>query len=108
MLGLVGGVLRPINSEVIQRPHPHLLSIAKDVKLSFYTLFFILGVMGMAKLCPGTEAKVTKDYRSFREKAQEAANQWRHTVAESGIWYGGNSYQICCTKTSYGKSKNSP
>ena len=34
---LVGCVLRPINSEVIQRWHPLLLSLGKDVKLSFYT-----------------------------------------------------------------------
>ena len=35
---LVGCVLRPINSEVIQRQHPHLLSLAKDVKLGLYTI----------------------------------------------------------------------
>ena len=35
---LVGYVLRPIDSEVIQRWHPHLLSLAKDVKLGFYTV----------------------------------------------------------------------
>ena len=32
---LVGCVLRPIDSEVIYRWHPHLLSLAKDVKLGF-------------------------------------------------------------------------
>ena len=31
-------VLRPFNSEVIQRRHPHLLSLAKDVKLGKYTV----------------------------------------------------------------------
>ena len=30
---MVGCVLRPIDSEVIYRRHPHLLSFAKDVKL---------------------------------------------------------------------------
>ena len=35
---LVGCVLCPIDSEVIKRRHPHLLSLAKDVKLSFYTV----------------------------------------------------------------------
>ena len=35
---MVGCVLRPIDSEVIQRRHPHLLSLAKDVKLGFYTV----------------------------------------------------------------------
>ena len=35
---LVGCVLHPIESEVIQRPHPHLLSLAKDVKLGKYTV----------------------------------------------------------------------
>ena len=35
---LVGCVLRPINSEIISRRHPHLLSLAKDVKLGFYTV----------------------------------------------------------------------
>ena len=34
---LVGCVLRPIDSEVIRR-HPHLLSLAKDVKLGKYTV----------------------------------------------------------------------
>ena len=33
---LVGCVLRPIDSEVILRRHPHLLSLANDVKLGFY------------------------------------------------------------------------
>ena len=28
--------LRHIDSDVIQRQHPHLLSLAKDVKLGFY------------------------------------------------------------------------
>ena len=32
-------VLRPINSEVIYRRHPHLLSLPKDVKLDFYIVF---------------------------------------------------------------------
>ena len=31
-------VLRPFNSEVIQRRHPHLLSLAKDVKFGKYTV----------------------------------------------------------------------
>ena len=31
-------VLRPFNSEVIERRHPHLLSLAKDVKLGKYTV----------------------------------------------------------------------
>ena len=31
-------VLRPFNSEVISRRHPHLLSPAKDVKLGKYTV----------------------------------------------------------------------
>ena len=31
-------VLRPIDSEVIQRRHPHFLSLAKDVKDGFYTV----------------------------------------------------------------------
>ena len=31
-------VKRPIDSEVIQRRHPHLLSLAKDVKLGKYTV----------------------------------------------------------------------
>ena len=31
----VGFVLRPIESEVISRRHPHLLSLAKDMKLFF-------------------------------------------------------------------------
>ena len=35
---LVGCVLRPIDSEVIQRQQPHLLSLAKDVNLNFYTV----------------------------------------------------------------------
>ena len=35
---LVGCVLRPIDSEVIKRRHPHLLSLAKDVMLDFYTV----------------------------------------------------------------------
>ena len=35
---LVGCVLRPNDSEVIQRRHPHLLSLANDVKLGFYTV----------------------------------------------------------------------
>ena len=35
---LVGCVLRPIDNEVIKRQHPHLLSLAKDVKLGFYTV----------------------------------------------------------------------
>ena len=35
---LVGCVLRPIDSEVIYRRQPHLLSIAMDVKLGFYTV----------------------------------------------------------------------
>ena len=35
---LVGCVLRPIDSEVIYRRHPNLLSLAKDVKLSKYTV----------------------------------------------------------------------
>ena len=30
-------VLHPIDSEVILRRHPHLLSLAKDMKLDFYT-----------------------------------------------------------------------
>ena len=34
---LVGCVLRPIDSVVIWRRHPHLLSLAKDMKLGFYT-----------------------------------------------------------------------
>ena len=33
MLLLFVCVLRPIDSEVIKRRHPHLLSLAKDVKL---------------------------------------------------------------------------
>ena len=32
---LVGIILRPIDSEVIQRRRPHLISLAKDVKLVF-------------------------------------------------------------------------
>ena len=35
---LVGCVLRPIDSEIIKRRNPHLLSLAKDVKLGFYTV----------------------------------------------------------------------
>ena len=35
---LVGCVLRPINSKVILRRHPYLLSLAKDAKLGFYTV----------------------------------------------------------------------
>ena len=35
---LVGCVLRPIDSEVIWRRHPHLLSLAKDIMLGFYTV----------------------------------------------------------------------
>ena len=35
---LVGCVLRPIDSEVIKRRHPHLLSLAKDEKLGKYTV----------------------------------------------------------------------
>ena len=35
---LVCCVLRLIDSEVIKRRHPHLLSLAKDVKLVFYTV----------------------------------------------------------------------
>ena len=35
---LVGCVLRPINSEVILRRHPHSLSLVKDVKLGKYTV----------------------------------------------------------------------
>ena len=31
-------VLRPINSEVILRRHPHLLPLAKDVKFGKYTV----------------------------------------------------------------------
>ena len=38
---LVGCVLRPIDSEVIKRRHPYLLSLANDVKLGFYT--FLIG-----------------------------------------------------------------
>ena len=38
MVGLVGCVSRPIDNEVIYRRHPHLLSIAKDVKLGFNTV----------------------------------------------------------------------
>ena len=34
---LVGCVYRPIDSEVIKRRHPHLPSLAKDVKLDKYT-----------------------------------------------------------------------
>ena len=34
----VGCLLRPIDSEVIWRRHPHLLSLAKDVKFGFYTV----------------------------------------------------------------------
>ena len=36
--GLVVCVLRPIDSEVIERRYPNLLSLAKDVKLGFYTV----------------------------------------------------------------------
>ena len=36
---LVGCVFRPIYSEVILGRHLHLLSIVKDVKLGFYTVF---------------------------------------------------------------------
>ena len=35
---LVGCVFRPIDSEVISRRHPNLLSLVKDVELSFHTL----------------------------------------------------------------------
>ena len=35
---LVGCVLLPIDSDVILRWHPHLLYLAEDVKLSFYTV----------------------------------------------------------------------
>ena len=35
---LVGCVLHSIDSEVIQRRHPHLLSLAKDVKRGKYTV----------------------------------------------------------------------
>ena len=35
---LVGCVLPPIDNEVIQRWHPHLLSLAKDVELGFYAV----------------------------------------------------------------------
>ena len=35
---MVGCVLRLIDSEVIYRQHPHLLSLARDVKLGFYTV----------------------------------------------------------------------
>ena len=35
---LVGCVLRPIDSEVIERWYPHLMSLAKDVELGFYTV----------------------------------------------------------------------
>ena len=35
---LVGRVLNPIDSEVIQRQQPHLLSLVKDVKFDFYTV----------------------------------------------------------------------
>ena len=35
---LVGCVLRPVDSEVISRRHPHSLSLAKDMKLGFYTV----------------------------------------------------------------------
>ena len=36
-LGLFVCVLRLIDSEVIERRHPHLLSLAKDVKLGKHT-----------------------------------------------------------------------
>ena len=36
--GLVDCVLHPIDSELIKRRHPHLLSLAKDMKLGFYTV----------------------------------------------------------------------
>ena len=35
---LVCRVLNPIDSEVIQRQQPHLLSLVKDVKFDFYTV----------------------------------------------------------------------
>ena len=35
---MVGCVLRHIDREVIKGRHPHLLSLAKDVKLGFYTV----------------------------------------------------------------------
>ena len=38
MLQCFGCVLRPINSEVIERLHPHLLSLANDVKPGKYTI----------------------------------------------------------------------
>ena len=36
LIWLVGCVLRPIDNEVISMQHPHLLSLAKDVKLGRY------------------------------------------------------------------------
>ena len=38
LIRLVGCVLRPIDSEVIKRRHPHLLSLPNDVKLGKYTV----------------------------------------------------------------------
>ena len=35
---LVGCILRPIDSEVIHRRHPHLLSLAKDVNGQMYNI----------------------------------------------------------------------
>ena len=44
---LVGCVLHPMDSKVIKRRHPHLRSLAKDVKLVFYTILTGNGTPGL-------------------------------------------------------------
>ena len=58
---IVGCVLRPIDSEVILRWHPHLLSLVKDMKLGKYTV-------PTGNRTPGRRVAVHISYTSYCNK----------------------------------------